>query len=159
MVNKGFIICLLYDLCPLCCIVNTDPIDKPGQHWIALYYAGLGKSQGEFFDSYALRPEAYKHDTWKKCFREFDGFTRPLQQWNSDVCGDYTIYFLYRRVRGESLREIVKYFSKNDLQYNDAAVVERVHGLFGDEMKTVKHRGLRRNQMCCKKRDNDCFPI
>ena len=33
-------------------VVNTDPSDQPGSHWVALYYDGLG--QFEYFDSFGL---------------------------------------------------------------------------------------------------------
>jgi hypothetical protein len=33
-------------------VFNTDPQDKPGQHWIAVYVDKGGK--GEYFDSYGL---------------------------------------------------------------------------------------------------------
>ena len=37
-------------------IVNTDPIDKPGQHWVAMYFPNEGE---EFFDSYGFPPSFY----------------------------------------------------------------------------------------------------
>jgi len=34
-------------------ICNTDPHDKPGAHWVAMYVDG---DVGEYFDSYGLPP-------------------------------------------------------------------------------------------------------
>ena len=34
-------------------IANTDPNNKPGQHWVAMF---LEESKEEFFDSYGLPP-------------------------------------------------------------------------------------------------------
>ena len=44
------------DSFPRCCIINTDPIGKPGQHWVAFYRENSGL---EFFDSYGNSPETY----------------------------------------------------------------------------------------------------
>ena len=35
-------------------ILNTDPSDKPGSHWVAMYLTEDGK--GEFWDSYGQAP-------------------------------------------------------------------------------------------------------
>jgi hypothetical protein len=35
-------------------IVNTDPHNKPGSHWVAIY--GDGDGHTEFFDSYGKPP-------------------------------------------------------------------------------------------------------
>ena len=41
-------------------VVNTDPIELPGTHWIAIYFNEQMK--GEFFDSYGNHPFHYnKH--------------------------------------------------------------------------------------------------
>ena len=64
------------------------------------------------------------------CFDTFQQNPHVLQQWSTDVCGDYVLYYLYRRCRGTSLQEIVQYFSPDDGLYNDTAVVERMHDLF-----------------------------
>ena len=72
----------------------------------------------------------------------FEGFQqapRPLQQWNSDVCGDYSLYYLYHRCRGTPLSTIVRYFSPTDFLYNDTAVVQRMHELF-PVLTSQKHR-------------------
>jgi hypothetical protein len=39
---------------PVAMVCNTDPHDKPGQHWIAMYISDDGI--GEYFDSYGQPP-------------------------------------------------------------------------------------------------------
>lgn len=43
---------------PRCAIANTDPIDLPVQHWVGLFWKA--PDQGEFFDSYAIRPQRFQ---------------------------------------------------------------------------------------------------
>ena len=45
---------------PQAYIVNTDPHDQPGEHWLALWTQG---NVCEVMDSYALPLEKYEQDT------------------------------------------------------------------------------------------------
>lgn len=83
---------------PCCFIANTDPSTKPGQHWIAMYFGRYN----EYFDSYALEPQedfrVYKPEIVSNhCLQSFD----------SAVCGEYCIYFLYKRGRGVPFATII----------------------------------------------------
>lgn len=42
---------------PSCFIFNTDPHDRPGEHWIAVYIDNKGKCQ--FFDPFGNSPSYY----------------------------------------------------------------------------------------------------
>lgn len=147
-------------LYPRCAIVNTDPIALPGQHWVGLFWPAPG--QGEFFDSYAIRPQTY--DARWQCFAGFEQAARPIQQWTTDVCGDYTLYYLYHRCRGTPLSTIVRYFSPTDLLYNDTAVVRRMHDLF-PSLLLEKHRGGQlfdargRTQLCIQRQRHRCYEM
>ena len=39
---------------PSAYVINSDPSNEPGEHWIAVYFDKNG--QGEYFDSYGLAP-------------------------------------------------------------------------------------------------------
>ena len=73
---------------PFALIFNTDPADKPGQHWLALY----GPKDGplELFDSFALHPSLYSFDAYSLVYS-----TTPLQSTSTATCGHYCLYFLY----------------------------------------------------------------
>ncbi|MEW8548441.1 MAG: hypothetical protein AB2693_33480, partial [Candidatus Thiodiazotropha sp.] len=90
-------------------IANTDVGNKPGKHWCAFYFDGFGRS--EFFDSYGKPPQYYNND-FLSCLRRNSGVwiynTKKLQSHYSNVCGQYCLYFLIHRVRGQSFGEIVK---------------------------------------------------
>lgn len=142
---------------PKCAIANTDPIRRPGQHWVAVYWDA--PEQGEFFDSYAMTPSTYYQGGWQ-CFDPMEKNPYPIQQWSSDVCGDYCLYYLYHRCRGKSLREIVKPFSPTDLQYNDMAVVERVLDEFPNlthDHKLTPFKGPLDHQICTKRYLHECY--
>lgn len=118
-----------------CCIVNTDPIDEPGQHWVALFYPPPNGGGCEFFDSYAEKPSDYRPRLWRSWNSCPTQMPYPVQQMMSDVCGDYCLYYLHRRCKSSSLRDIAHAFSPSNLLNNDFRVQERVHQLYGLNLK------------------------
>lgn len=97
---------------PACLVSNTDPSSKPGTHWVAIYLES--PTIIEFFDSYGLHPSVY-------------GFTfsvvkynhSQLQSLTSNLCGQYCIYYLYKRSRCSCV--FSKEFSTNS-DWNDIQV-------------------------------------
>lgn len=85
----------------ICCIVNSDPSDKPGTHWVAFF---MNKSQQiednrpilEFFDSYGLPPSTYSFDHISSAFNVLSN-KYSLQSYSSTVCGHYCLFYLYLR--------------------------------------------------------------
>ena len=102
-------------------IVNTDPHDRPGQHWIALWMQDNGC---EIMDSYGLPLETYKtkhvlqwlNANWSVMERN----SQSLQAINSATCGHYALRFLAERSQGRSLRQFLEQFKRHDYVYNDA---------------------------------------
>lgn len=81
---------------PSCFIVNTDPRDQPGEHWLALYFNESGFC--EFFDSLARSPSYYNLANYLN--KSSTGWTwnrRRLQSDASDFCGFYAVLFLLYR--------------------------------------------------------------
>ena len=104
---------------PLCFVSNTHPSTKPGEHWVAFYYESPASL--EFFDSYALPPVIYGFSV--KPLRMNHS---PIQSLDSDVCGQYCIFYLYHRSRGKSLTQILNTFSSQDQAWNDNSVARFV---------------------------------
>ena len=107
-------------------VVNTDPMELPGTHWIAIYFNEQMK--GEFFDSYGRHPIHYnKHflDFMNRIAVEWEHNKIQLQSAFSTVCGQYCIYFLYHRCRKRSMSTIVNSFV-NDKLRNDQLVYDFV---------------------------------
>ena len=69
-------------------VVNTDPIELPGTHWIAIYFNGQMK--GEFFDSYGKHPIHYNKyvlDFMNRNGVEWEHNKIQVQSAFSSVCG------------------------------------------------------------------------
>ena len=99
-------------------IFNTDPHDKPGQHWISLFI-NLKKNQIFFFDS-----------AGDKAPREIDAFVKRLQkqgaelqpprklvfdsnagiehQYGNTECGMYSLYFIAFMLEDKLTKEYLK---------------------------------------------------
>ena len=110
-------------------IVNNQNSNLSGEHWVVL---GLGVVP-EFFDSLGRAPESYQ-----KRFQYFlvnygpnyKYNQRRLQNWGSDVCGKYCLFFLYYRSRHISMKNIINLFS-SDLKSNDRLVSEFCRKVYG----------------------------
>lgn len=91
-------------------IFNTDPISKPGSHWIGVV-ALPDNNSIEYFDSYGLPPIL-----WKGIYKALTTGARILK-WNnvrlqgvlSTVCGDYSLMFLLMRARGISMEKFISW--------------------------------------------------
>lgn len=98
-------------------VVNTDPKNLPGSHWIAIYFED--EQHGEFFDSYGHHPNIYNEyflNFMNTHSTEWKHNEKGLQSAFSNVCGQYCIYFLYYRSRGIPMSSIVNRFSFNKSQ-------------------------------------------
>ena len=112
-------------------IVNMDPHDQPGQHWLAL---GTYQNVCEVLDSYALPLERYEQATmlrewvvrhWKYVVTKGKSF----QAVNSKSCSDYTLLYLKAEAHGCTLQEFLNDFSVYDYVSNDHKVSQRVKQL------------------------------
>lgn len=103
------------------CVVNTHPLAKMGEHWVALFYDKKGGA--EYFCSYGRPPKARFMKILKKIFPpNYKRNLIQLQSPNTTVCGQYCIYYLYYRSRGKSMKWIQNKFSKVNLMENDRKV-------------------------------------
>ena len=103
-------------------IVNTDPSNKPGTHWVAVYVGTDGKR--EFWDSYGKEPAFYSQQFTRFLEKHCKTFTwnkKVLQAPTSDVCGQYTLFFALHRCRGVPMSTIASMFTENK-DWNDVLV-------------------------------------
>lgn len=106
-------------------VVNTSSSHEPGTHWIAIVFIN---GTFYFLDSYGRN---INDMTFSKPFKRvikqyFDGKryrynTKLLQQFTSNTCGDYAIYFVLMLSCGFSLEKCIAVFTDN-LIYNDVYV-------------------------------------
>ena len=90
---------------PFALVLNTDPADKPGQHWLAMYGPTTGPI--ELFDSYALPPSLYGLNSFALTYSR-----TPLQSPSSAVCGHYCLFFLYIRSHCNSFNAIIRHLKQ-----------------------------------------------
>ena len=92
-------------------VVNTDPDNLPGTHWIAIWRKG-GSGEAEVFDSFGTIPPA---DVQLWCSRYCSKWTcnnKCVQNPLSSLCGIYCCLFLSCRSQFNSLDDCVEYLSK-----------------------------------------------
>jgi hypothetical protein len=107
-------------------IINTDPSELPGKHWVCFYLPKKGPI--EFFDSLGHSPEYYH-----PLFRSFLIVNGPsylhntgrLQDYGSPYCGEYCLDFLIQREKGNSYCNYMTQFGDNYAK-NDSQVIYRL---------------------------------
>ena len=118
-------------------IVNTDPYDQPRRHWLALWtHSG---NVCEVMDSYALPLESYMttkplHDWLKSQWKYVIYNEQSLQSIYSKSCGDYALFYLKDRARGQSMNEFLNRFSKHDYVENDHKIGQLLKKLIVNEL-------------------------
>ena len=115
---------------PFALVFNTDPADRKGTHWLAMF----GPSDGplELFDSFALHPSLYSlvvdNSTSSSSSSSTLVYSRtPLQSLSSAVCGQYCLYFLHLRSHRTPFHFIVRQAKKALVP--DRFVYDYVHRL------------------------------
>lgn len=130
-------------------VMNLDPHDQAGSHWVCLY---IENGHGEYFDSYGESPPVKNFVSFIKRNCTSWNFNRnELQSLNTDVCGDYCIWFLSERARGKSMQDIVSQFS-NDCKNNDIMVRKQVTSRYGDIVAQVLSKTNIHLQGCYKRK-------
>jgi hypothetical protein len=90
-------------------VINTDPHDGPGQHWVAVFCdlrRELEYPRVTYFDSYAHKPEPEIKILMKRWAEQWDAtgvhanpmkltFNKTRHQYKDSECGMYCLYFHY----------------------------------------------------------------
>ena len=121
---------------PTAYIVNTDPHDEPGRHWIAIWTEG---NVSEIMDSYGLSLEVYGTTDpiveWLNRHSKYQLHNRQsLQSLFSQSCGDYALMYLIDRAEGRSMQQFLNRFKKDDYVNNDRKVGQMMKRLIVDDV-------------------------
>ena len=122
-------------------IINTDPISKPGQHWVASMKRSDGSGKCLFFDSYGNSPSTYNRQLWKPLER-CDRNEKDYQQTLSTVCGDYCVFFLKLFSKEDQpleLNILDRFFDEHDDKSNDDEVHKIVHRWYPKLLNNTQH--------------------
>lgn len=133
-----------------CFIINTDPRNKPGEHWQAFYIDARpeGDHEIDFFDSYAdkmdpnllkdvkLMADKVNSGSYLKLKENMVG----LQNSKSSNCGWFCCQFLIDRLRGKPFPEASKF---SDVIRGEASVerFKKQHGGFNRYIPSFDEQG------------------
>ena len=96
-------------------IINTDPENKPGEHWVAIFIEG---KKLFFFDSFGRRIDEFSNP-FKSIMNQYSkDYTvvvesKYLQNIFSDTCGYWTIYYIFCKIC--RVEKAFDHFTKNTL--------------------------------------------
>ena len=85
-------------------VVNTDPSDLPGQHWLAISIRG---DEVSFFDTYGRALSSFPDLGRVIDARTIVSNSVCVQGLDTNVCGDYCVYVCCLLARGWSLPDVV----------------------------------------------------
>jgi hypothetical protein len=139
-------------------VVNTDPRDKKGQHWIAIFINKY--NQITFFDSYGRPPQIQDHLNFINAQRGHLQYNRrKLQDTATSICGHYCCEFLLSCARGKTLKYFLKPFKNDNSATNDARIILSFYRHFtkmqGGMGHIDNHKGC--NQCSCSMRRRDMY--
>lgn len=106
-------------------IANTDPADKPGEHWIGFIIKQ--PENLEVFDSYGRPLHEYSEELFRfsRHFKTVKENNRQYQSLFSEACGYFCLFFLHYRAKGEKMSSVLSRLHPHNHLNNDA-MVERV---------------------------------
>lgn len=123
-------------------IVNSDPQNKPGEHWTAIY---IDKFRiGEYFCSYGYPPIVQQHRRFlsNNC-RRWTHSSKEIQDFGSSVCGQYCLLYLLMKAHGRSLADFQNLFT-DSRAIND----KRLTSLFQRRFKELKKAHVSSSHRC-----------
>lgn len=93
---------------PHCMVVNVDPSELGGSHWVAIYC--LSPLHVEYYDSLGDWPPLSPHiSNYLSRFPQIRYNGRELQSSYARSCGRHAIFFLYWRCSGKSFEQIIHF--------------------------------------------------
>jgi len=99
-----------------CFVCNLDNYGYQGSHWIAIILIKTKRGFiGEYFDPLGLPPITLciRNYLVTHCDNNWQYNDVPLQNQNSNICGQFCCYFLISRCRGRDMNDIVSYLNAN----------------------------------------------
>ena len=111
-------------------IMNLDPSDKPGSHWVAVVIDNRDKYVG-YYDSLCIHPTKQILDDIKELIKKVDPVhmfkfkfnTVRDQSKNSGKCGMYAMQFLHNILNGMSFKKASGFFDK-DYENNENLLIK-----------------------------------
>ena len=110
-------------------VVNKDKSFEKGSHWMVVF---LGDKNIEFFDSCGSNESFVKH--FLKFNKQFVCVFNdtPVQESNTNTCGEYCIYFAISRLSNidQSFGKVMNICFSHELEKNNQKVLQFCRNLF-----------------------------
>ena len=109
---------------PKSIIINTDPANKVGDHWVALV---LTDQRAFYFDSFGI--EIINEEVKEFLIPKYTTIifnNLCIQHISSDKCGAYCIYFVRSVHDLKSFYKFLSNFSDNNLRMNDMIIMNKI---------------------------------
>lgn len=140
---------------PAIIIANTDPANKPGTHWVAIYYGRNGET--ELFNSFGISYPATLNNKFSKFLTaKSKNYTRlntkRLQSSLSTVCGQYCCMYTLDRSKGNFMNSFLRHFSYTNLVGNDEKILKMFDENFKIEKDDDDYGDIICNQVCKARR-------
>ena len=93
---------------PKLIICNTDPSNKPGEHWILFFFDE--SNSVDFFDSLGQSISSYGNEFInfaKKFANKYVWTKERVQPIGSSLCGHYCLFYAMKRCEGLSMESII----------------------------------------------------
>ena len=125
-------------------IINLDPSNLPGSHWVAVY---LRNHLAEYFDSYGLLPFVPNIINFLKTFTVIHNRVQ-IQSFRSDICGEYCCLYTVSKSLGQTLHKFLTHFHHTIPHINDCRALKLFHHTFKRVRRARCHP---RAQRCCSR--------
>lgn len=135
---------------PAIFIVNTDTKDKPGEHWISIYFSNGGVC--EYFDSFGMPPIVCEHIKFiKEHANKLLYNPMSIQSLDTSVCGQYCVMFACHKLKNKTFQSFLNLFDKKN-SYNNDAVVIIMYMRVNNYSKSRNHKTTCKQNMICVSR-------
>ena len=125
-------------------IINFDKTGEPGSHWVGVE---IGKNYNTYFDSYGQAPPPFHHLLKFLSGKKLRRNRKQVQHQYSTTCGQWCMYFIWRRCNGWNMKNITAPFRKKALLINDHVMNHLIRKKFQLDKKVIDRPFLEK-QIC-----------
>ena len=125
-------------------IMNFDKTGQLGSHWVSME---IGKKYNMYFDSYGREPPTFPHLTKFLAGKLLRRNRKQVQHEYSMTCGQWCVYFIWRRCNGWSLASISQPFKSEHRLLNDHVMNHLIQKRFRLRGKVINKPFLK-EQIC-----------
>lgn len=142
-------------------VLNQDPKDRPGSHWIVCeinvqYREFDGNLLSIYFDSYGHPPPPHMKAHLQRILgNNFLYNQKEMQGLFSTTCGQWCMLYILQRCKGQNLEKFLNMFSSNRLVENDKIVNKWIETEFNTREKVLDTDFIRKrikSQQTCRQR-------